>query len=342
MLSGCRPAVGDWTVAAGFARGLIDFAAASGAERAELAARSGLDPAALEDQDRRIPFATYVALMRAAKALTGDPALALHFGEAVDISEMSIIGLLGQACATAMEAFAQVNRFARLSVDVDLGGVDRLGLEPRGEGLWLVDHRPDPNDFPELTESSFARMVSSGRRFGVETPALEVHVTHAEPPHHAEYDRIFQVPVRFESDWNAIRIDPSMMALPIARQPRYVFGILSEHAEALLRELESSKTIRGRIESLLMPVLHTGQANIETIAARLGLSRQTLYRRLKAEGVTFETILDELRRELALRYLRGRKVSINETAYLVGFSDRAAFSRAFKRWTGSGPGAVRR
>ena len=73
------------------------------------------------------------------------------------------------------------------------------------------------------------------------------------------------------------------------------------------------------------------------LAAPMALSRQTLFRKLKAEGVTFEKVLDELRQRLALDYLRARKVSVNETAYLVGFSDPAAFSRAFKRWTGSSP-----
>lgn len=76
---------------------------------------------------------------------------------------------------------------------------------------------------------------------------------------------------------------------------------------------------------------------MDVIASKLGLSRQTLFRKLKAEGVTFEKVLDELRHRLALHYLSGKKVSVNETAYLVGFSDPAAFSRAFKRWTGSCP-----
>ena len=67
------------------------------------------------------------------------------------------------------------------------------------------------------------------------------------------------------------------------------------------------------------------------------MSRDTLYRRLKAEGVTFEQVLDGLRHRLALDYLSARKVSVNETAYLVGFADAAAFSRAFKRWTGISP-----
>jgi AraC-like DNA-binding protein len=329
------------TVGAGFACGLIDFAAGKGADRAELIGRSGIDPAALDDQDNRIPFARYAALMRAAKALTADPALALHFGEAVDIREMSIVGLLCQACATAMDAFVEVNRYSRLAVDVDTGGADRLELAHRGDEVWMVDRRPDPNDFPEATESGFARMVAGARRLGVAAPVKAVHVTHPAPSYRAEYDRIFQVPVVFGSDWNAVQVDPALMAMPVALQPRYVFGILSERAEALLRELESARTIRGRVESLLMPVLHAGEANVDAVAAKLGLSRQTLYRKLKAEGLTFEILLDELRHKLALHYLAGGKVSVAETAYLVGFSDRAAFSRAFKRWTGTGPGAMR-
>ena len=90
-----------------------------------------------------------------------------------------------------------------------------------------------------------------------------------------------------------------------------------------------------------MPILHTGDASMDIIASRMGLSRQTLFRKLKAEGVTFEKVLDELRHKLALDYLNGKKVSVNETAYLVGFSESAAFSRAFKRWTGSSPRAMR-
>lgn len=90
-----------------------------------------------------------------------------------------------------------------------------------------------------------------------------------------------------------------------------------------------------------MPTLHTGIAGIDLIAARMGMSRPTLYRRLKAEGTTFEQVLDELRHRLALHYLSGGKVSVNEAAYLVGFSEPAAFSRAFKRWTGHSPRALR-
>jgi AraC-like DNA-binding protein len=102
-----------------------------------------------------------------------------------------------------------------------------------------------------------------------------------------------------------------------------------------------STTTRGRVERLLVPILHKGDVGMEKIAAKLALSPRTLLRRLTDEGVTFEKVLDELRHAMALDYLRERKTSVNETAYLLGFSDPSAFSRAFKRWTGTNPRTVK-
>ncbi len=331
------------TIAAGFARALMELAVSKGASRKLLAERSAIHPGELADQDNRIPFAKYVVLMRAGQALSNDPALALHFGEAYGMDELSIVGLIASACGTAAEALVQVNRYSRLIVEVDgVAAGDRLVLRRENGRLWMVDTRENPNDFPEMTESSFARMICGARRFGSAGMVKAIHVTHAPPAYRAEYDRIFQVPVVFESDRNALLMtDDSWLTFKTPLPSRYVFGILSERAEALLKELESSKTTRGRVESLLMPVLHTGDASMDMIASKMGLSRQTLFRKLKAEGATFEKVLDELRHKLALTYLGGKKVSVNETAYLVGFSEPAAFSRAFKRWTGTSPGQHR-
>lgn len=334
--------VTEATVAASFVRGLMEFAASKGANRQELAERSRIDPVELEDPDGRIPFGKYVALMRAAKELCNDPALALHFGETVDMSEMTIVGLTGNASGTMEDGIAQLNRYAPLVLDVN-GGGDRYQLERIDGQLWMVDARPNPNASPEVTESAFARAVCGmRRRFGEAKFVKEIHVTHAEPAYRAEYDRIFQVPVVFDCEKNAVLLSDQLWpAARAALPPRSVSEVLSAHAEALLEKLESSKSTRGRVESLLMPILHTGDASMDMVAGKLGLSRQTLFRRLKAEGVTFEKVLDELRHERALHYLNEKKLSANETAYLVGFSDPTAFSRAFKRWTGSRPGTRR-
>ena len=342
MITGDRgaEAMPEPTISAGFAKALLELAVSKGAGRTALIEQCRIDPEELQDQDNRIPFAKYVALMRAGKELCNDPALALHFGEAFGMAELSIVGLIGQACETIADAFAQINRYGRLNADLDgvLAG-DRLVLTREAGRLWLIDTRKNPNDFPELTESSFARMVCESRRVPGELQLIRaVHVTHAAPAYRAEYDRIFQVPVVFESDKNALLMtDGSWLTLTNPRSSRYVFGILSERAEALLKSLESSTSTKARVETLLLPILHTGDASMDTIAGKMGISRQTLFRKLKAEGVTFEKVLDELRHKMALNYLSGKKVSVNETAYLVGFSDRAAFSRAFKRWTGTSP-----
>ncbi|HEY2179826.1 MAG TPA: AraC family transcriptional regulator [Caulobacteraceae bacterium] len=330
----------ELTIAAGIARGLMRFAVLRGASQDALVERSGIDPKNLADQDARVPLSRYIALMKAGQALSGDAALALHYAEAIDFSEISIVGLITLASETMTDAFIQMNRFGRLAVEWE-GEGDRFRLSREGDGHWVTDTRRNPNAFPELTETTFGRMACGTRAFG-DTRFIEaVEVTHPDPGYRDEYERIFQAPVTFEAGRNALRLNEAWATYKIARQPRYVFGILSDHARALLEKLASAQTTRGRVESLLMPGLHTGDASMPAIAAKLGLSRQTLFRRLKAEGVTFEKILDGLRHQMALNYLSGAKVSVNETAYLVGFSDPAAFSRAFKRWTGASPKAMR-
>ena len=127
---------------------------------------------------------------------------------------------------------------------------------------------------------------------------LEVHVTHPAPSYRAEYDRIFQCPVVFDAEWNALRMHPDTPKFRVALQPRYVFGVLSERAEQLLKELEQSRTTRGRVEAMLMPILHTGDIGMDAIATKMAVSRQTLFRRLKAEDATFEKVLDDLRHRL--------------------------------------------
>jgi AraC-like DNA-binding protein len=329
------------TVSTGFVLGLLDYAVARGGDRDALLNASSIDAALLSDRDARLPLQRYVALMHAAKAASGDPALALNFGQAVDVANISIVGLIGQASMTMLEAFEQLNRYVRLIVDVELTAEDRFAFKRDAQGLWLTDLRANPNAFPELTESAFSHIIAGPRQAGVPEWVKEVRVTHAKPEHAAEYERVFRAPVHFNSDRNAMRMEEGVVAHTLSILPRYAFGVLTEHADALLRDLEASATMRGRVDSLLLPILHKGEANMDAVADSMKISRQTLYRALKYEGVTFEQVLDQLRHRLALEYLRGKKTTVNETAYLVGFSDPASFSRAFKRWTGKSPSEVR-
>jgi AraC-like DNA-binding protein len=335
----------ELTVGCGVARGLLDFAVAKGADRETLLARAGIDPAELGDQEGRVPQRKYIALMRAAQVLCGDPALALHYGEEVDVTAISMMGLMAPPDGVSVAGgMAQMNRFLPLMAEVETeGDGDRYQLVADARGHWLVDRRKNPNAFFELTESAFARMVCTVRRHlpGMPAAAKAVHLTHPDPGYRTEYERIFQAPVVFDSDRNALLIDAAWVSFKFEPPSRYVAEVFNAHAEALLAKLQSTRTARGRVERLLAPLLHTGEASMANVCRELGVSRQTLFRQLKAEDVTFEAVLRELRHTHALHYLGAAKASVSETAYLVGFSDPAAFSRAFKRWTGVSPRDVR-
>jgi AraC-like DNA-binding protein len=335
----------EGSVAAAFARALIDLSVEKGADRAELARRGGFAAGDLDDPDGRIPLVRYKALMAAAKEATRDPALALHFGEAFDITELSIVGLMGQACETASDAFALLPRFLRLAIDVELeeeAEGQRCVLRNVDGEQWLIDMRKNPNEFPELTESSFARMRTSGRRLGGASFWKEVHFTHAAPAHADEYARIFGVPVVFSSRWNAVLLTgEEWMAIRPPFPSPYLLAVLKERAEALLEAQDASASVTGRIEALITASLHERGAGMAAAAAKLGMSRATLARRLKREGTTFEAVLAGLRRRLADEYLGKRCLSVAETSYLLGFSEPAAFSRAYRRWTGRSPSHAR-
>lgn len=119
-----------------------------------------------------------------------------------------------------------------------------------------------------------------------------------------------------------------------------LFGELAAAARNR-RTAGRENSVRRRVEAELDPLLASGVIRIERVARALGCSRQTLYRRLKAEGLTFAQVLDDLRRRRALKLVRDHALSVKEIAWRLGFSDPAAFSRAFKRWTGKSPRALR-
>jgi AraC-like DNA-binding protein len=334
-----RRTMAENTVSAAYVKSLVALAVSRGADRAALLERAGINPVEIADPDKRMKFERFKMLMAASKALTNDPALALRFGGQLPFAGMSIVGLICQAAETMGAAFTEMNRYARLVIEVDGHETgDRFQIVKRENGVWLEDRRRHPNDFPELTESTWTRfIVVSAQVFPRTAFAKAAYVPHAAPSYRAQYEALWQVPVHFDSGRNALLIEESWLALKINQSNRYAFGIFSERAEAMLKTLLESKTVRGRVESTLIPILHTGQVGMADVARKIGLSRATLYRQLREEDVGYDAVLDELRHRMALHYLDGRKVSASQTAYLVGFANPAAFSRAFKRWTGKSP-----
>ncbi|MEA3012873.1 MAG: hypothetical protein QOD42_1418 [Sphingomonadales bacterium] len=146
--------------------------------------------------------------------------------------------------------------------------------------------------------------------------------------------------LRFERPSERPAVRPEERAAARPKNPFLV--LLGEVAKAIEGKIAAPKSeFRSEVERRMEPMLASGPVRIDAVARAIGCSRQTLYRRLKAEGVTFAELLDDLRRRLALRFVREQGLSVKESAYRLGFSDPAAFSRAFKRWTGTCPSAAR-
>lgn len=326
------------SVSASLAKGLLDFAARNSVSRDEVLARIGIGEDVLDQPDARIGLDTYQSLVTSVQQVSRDPAIALRWAASVDMSELSIVGLIMNSSPTMGEAFRQLQRYSRLALETRAPSASpAYQLEAKPTGLWMVVQREPNLDFPELAEMSFARLTCGPRRFLDRPHVLEVHFAHKDPGYSDVHKEIFSCPVLFDRDRNALRIHPDTASWPVATQPDYVLGILTDHADRLLKKIVEPNSVSEQVTSHLATLIHTGDATAESAAHALGMSRQTLYRRLKVEGTSFRELIETLRESLAREYLRAKGLSVSETAYLLGYSDPAAFSRAFKKRTGQNP-----
>jgi len=128
----------------------------------------------------------------------------------------------------------------------------------------------------------------------------------------------------------------------MATADKRLHGILTGYCEEILASREDrSPDLRHQVERIIAKLLCRGEAETEEVAHELGMSVRTLARRLGQPGVSFGQILDELRHDLALRYLRDPNLSLSQIAFLLGYSELSAFSHAFRRWTRTTPGEWR-
>jgi AraC-like DNA-binding protein len=157
----------------------------------------------------------------------------------------------------------------------------------------------------------------------------------------AEFDRFYGCPVRFNAAADTMVLATESLSAPILTSDRYLLRILKNACEeALARRGKVSSTLRTMVENEIAQLLPHGKAQAEKVASNLGMSNRTLARRLSEEGTSFAAILNELRRDLSARYLRDPDLSLNQVAWLLGYSMVTSLNHAFRRWTGSSPKAA--
>jgi AraC-like DNA-binding protein len=353
------------TVSCTYFLGVLHFAAACGASRRAVLHALSLDERCLDDGDARLPLEKLRELFDVASRALDDPSFALGFGAGVPCSTLSLASALAAATPpersedpaaanplTLGDALDGLNRYASLGVDFgELAPPIRFRFTPSPQGVWLEDLRPDRAhgcDFPALTESVFARFATGIRRRGGESIVRALAVTHVEPVserHRRAYADVFRVPVSFNASRNALCLDPAFLERPLEPLPAPVETVLSRHADRQIAMLRRDRSWRARVMALLersMPNAGEsphGLPDLSTVCAELAVSRHTLHRRLRAEGTTFAALHTDARRRMAEALLRDAQLPLSVVAHRVGFSEAAAFSRAYLRWTGRRPGA---
>ncbi|MEN0066896.1 MAG: AraC family transcriptional regulator [Myxococcota bacterium] len=329
------------TLTASLAASLLRFAVRHGADRARMLAAADLTADDLASPDGRIPISQYATLIGTGIALTGDGALVMRHAAATTVDALSVVGLIVDHAESLRSWLEELNRYTRLIADIDIAdGADRYVLtEERGQ-VWVVDNLPDVNEEPAGIEDTFTRIIVSFRNALPDRPfAVSVEVTYPRPEHANAYDEILQAPVRFGAKRNAIQVHPSWLGTRLPPVNRYAKDLFQRHADQLLSELAERASVQAQLERWMLTEMHSGDVSMDNAARQMGVSRQTLYRRLKEEGLTFAVIHDRLRDRMACDLLRARKVSVSEVGVLLGFSEVSSFVRAFRRWTGVSPGA---
>jgi AraC-like DNA-binding protein len=292
-------------------------------------------------QERRVPLDKYFALVDLAAEVVGDPCFGLHFGAAHAFETAGVFNYIVQNSPNVGVAIANATRYLRLIIDAA-----ELSLELAGSRASLVYRVTDPAIVPSRHYSELVIAYGlKGMRVMVDDPAWtpnEVRFRHAPPADVSPYARLFGAFVRFEQPEDALVFDRALLSRPIHAADLQLLGILETHAQERLAELPASDDLVSRLEQFVVGALPDAGAGLGAAARALGMSRRTLQRRLRARGIDYAGLIDEVRRRLSSRYLADARLSLGEIAYLLGYSESSAFNRAYRRWTGRTPSADRR
>lgn len=293
---------------------------------------AGLSLDQVNNRDMRIPVAGQIRFLELAANALLDPLLGFRLACRCDLREMRLLHYAAGAAATLGEA---MRRFERYSSIVNEGVVIKCSGNLSVQLSYAGVARHSDQQQIEFLATTIVR--SCRALTGLELKPISVHLVHRPPRRGSEFETYFGCRVSFGAETDRITFDKETGLLPLVGADPYLDDILLDYCEQALAARVNASALQAAIENAITPLLPHGEANFDEVARKLGVSRRTLARRLKAEGLSFGEVLKELRVDLAKRYLTDGNLSISQIAWLVGFQSVAAFSHSCKRWTGMSP-----
>jgi AraC-like DNA-binding protein len=302
----------------------------------ELLAQADISPATLADPDARLDARQADLLWRLAYERSGDPCLSLHAAERVGFGAYRVVDHL---VANSPSAGAGLERLARYFQIIDPRG--RLEVR-RGPPHRLVMTAGGGELPPPAQEYTLAVITSRVRAIGGDWPLEAVEFTFPPPADDREHRRVFGAPVLFGRSEAALVIGQRAWDMRFERAQAELLPLLEDYARIRLAEAPAGSALAARIGEAVREALREGRPQVGRVAKVLGMSPRTLQRNLAAEGTTFAAVVADVRFALARGYLAAGQISLAEIAFLLGFNDQAAFTRAFRRWSGVTPMQWRR
>ncbi len=291
-----------------------------------------LTPQIVADDDARISAAQFCVAWAEGMRLTGDRQLALRIATATPAGAFGIVEYVCRSAPTLGDALRQWVRYLNL-----LDDAVTVALVVEGDRACLRVERESEAPAPASHELCWALVAKYARELSaVPFRLLAVELAHPAPGDVAPYRAWFEAPVVFDAERTQLVLPAAALEATLVSADPALLAILSRAADELGKKTASDPLITAQVKRVLHEALRTDDAHVDLVAKRLGLTGRSLQRRLKDEGTSFQDLREDVRRELAQRYLDGG-LAIAEISFLLGFSEPSAFFRAFKRWTGETP-----
>jgi len=324
-----------WTQRVGGYTGLAALIRQLGAEPGEMQTSAGLASDALDDAEGRIPYSAAVRLLRVSAEQTGCAHLGLLAGRMWRLADLGAVGVLAGNSATVADALIALVGNQHLESE---GGLSYFIQRDAVAEVGYAIYHPDVFDAGQTFDCILAATFNYMRELcGGDWVPTEVLIPHARPLDVAPYRSFFKAMPTFNSELCALRF-------PAHWLENAVKGADSERLRAAGEQVSNGgppallQQVYRALRLLLLHERHGG----DDVARTLAMHRRTLNRRLRAEGTTFQHVLDDVRFTVARELLSASTVSIDDVAAALGYGGVSSFTRTFQRWSGTSPGRWRR
>jgi AraC-like DNA-binding protein len=322
------------------ADGLLEAIRTAGADPDQILRTLNFDGSVLSDAERFIPCSVFARILEEAARITRDHCFGLHFGERFNPKNIGPLAYVVLNSPTIAVADQQVTRYVKL-----YNQAGNASCMVEGERAYLqyvlcdleIESPRQQNEYGMAIRLNAIRMM-----MGSQWAPLEVQFAHAAPDEISEHQRIFGAPVLFGYKTNNFVIESELLTCQVPAADPRLYRIMKRYLEEILREMPENPGVLASVRRVIAESMRDGDPSLRRVAKKMAVSPRTLQRQIKEHGMEFKNLVDDTRRHFALSYLKDRRNTLTEIAFLLGYSEASAFTRAFKRWTGVTPLVYRR